>query len=134
MISGVKSSDVPRVWPAVVDQIKRVTDRYDAGYDESHVYERLIQAEQQLWIAGTDSIEAVIVSEIQIHPLFKVLAVHIVAGTHIDAWLDELVALMASFGKHHGCKYLESSGRKGWIRKLKSHGLEDHTITIRKAL
>ena len=134
MISGVQSADVPRVWPAVVDLIKRATGRFDAGYDETHVLERLKRAEMQLWIVGEDSIQGVVITEVQIHPQFKVLGLSIVAGDKIDDWIEEADDLLTRFARHHDCKYLEGYGRKGWARKLKSRGFEEYSITIRRAL
>lgn len=134
MITGVRAEHIPKLWAQVMPLIKRVTDRFDAGYDETLVYERLLSGDHQLWIIFDDDLKGVFVTEVQIHPFFKILSVPIVAGDEMDTWLDDLVSTTVEFGRHHDCKYIEGYGRKGWVRRLSDYGFKDYSVTVRREL
>ena len=132
MIRGVLASDIDSVWDRVKPEVTRALVRFDPGFDEEHVRQRLKKRELQLWLCN--GFDGICISEIIIHPQFKVLSFPVVAGENIDDWLLPMMEVGEAFGRHHNCKYIEGYGRKGWLRKLKPYGWNDHSITTRKEL
>ena len=129
MIVGVLSADIDSLWAQVEPEIARVTSKFDTGEKPEHYYHRLINREQQLWLCNGG--EGLFITEVKIFPEFKLLAVPIVAGRHMDQWLEGMVDMSKAFAKHHHCKYIEGYGRKGWLRALHKHGFKDYAITTR---
>lgn len=123
------ASDIDSVWDEIEPEIRRVTDRFDIGEKPEHIRERLRNREQQLWLCN--GLDGVCVSEIKVHPEFKVLAFPIIAGEDMSQWLDDLVDIARAYAKHHNCKYIEGYGRKGWLRALNEYGFKDYAITTR---
>jgi len=131
MITGVIPEELDLVWPSVKEEVVRVINRFDFGFDSDHVLKQLKETNMQLWLCSGD---AIAVTEILVMPDFKVLGVPIIAGKNMRDWLPDLVGILKAYGKHHNCKYLEGYGRKGWERMLDGDGFKPYSITTRCAL
>lgn len=128
MIKGINHDQIDAIWPVVERQVNRVLNRFDFGYQADYVYQRLKAREMQLWLCNGD---AVAITEIILMPDFKVLAVPIVAGSGMKAWIRDLVATLKDFGRQHDCKYMEGYGRKGWVKELAFGGFKEYSVNTR---
>ena len=128
MIVAVRPEDLDLVWPSIVEQVSRVTKRFDIGYGVDHVLQQLKENKMQLWLCNGD---AIAITEILIMPDFKVMNALMVSGDKMREWLPELVATLKIYGKHYNCKYFEATGRRGWDKMLKDSGFKPHSITTR---
>jgi hypothetical protein len=86
----------------------------------------------QLWVHP----KAVAVTQIQSLPKFKTLLLVTLGGDDMGEWIDELMALLAAYGREMGCKYAEQWGRKGWLKvsEKRGFGAELAFYVMRKAL
>ena len=110
-IGGVQPGELMQVWDRVEPILARVV-KPQTGFTLDSVLTRLQYGDWQLWVIG--NFQAVAVTEIDVRPLHKVLWCRYIAGDNIDEWLADWEALLVEFARHHDCKAVEFSGRKGW--------------------
>lgn len=134
MIDGVPSYHAEQVWPLVEGWLQNVVNEYDPGYTTADLLDHIKQQKKQLWLGLSKEIAAVIVTEINIYPQYKVLHAPYVAGSDMDAWLPGALRTLEAFARHHGCKYVTGCGRRGWVRALQSDGWREGFTIIRKEL
>jgi hypothetical protein len=84
----------------------------------------------QLWM--THDMKAAALTKIVMYPRFSVLKVVAIGGEGVDEWFTEADSLMTGFATHHGCKYIEASGRRGWEKIAEGLGYSFGWITLRK--
>ncbi len=130
-ISGVPSHSLLSVWERVTEVLERVVTA-ETGYTLDDILLELHDEQAQLWVV--EDFEAVIVTKLLVRPRQKALWVWYVAGDNVGQWIGDLITLLEAFAKHHGCDYLEFSGRKGWAKYCKPNGYRVVLTTFRKDL
>jgi hypothetical protein len=117
-IGGVPPEHMMTVWPRVEMMLRRVV-KPETGYSISSVLTALQMSSMQLWVVG--DFQAIVVTRIENRPLFNVLWVQFLAGEHLAKWLDDLIAVVEAYARHHNCRMVEFSGRHGWNRLQPKH-------------
>lgn len=131
---GVSHAVVPTLWPNVAPVLQRACDRSDGRYAVDDVRAALLRRDMQLWIAvggGTDTIEAICITEIVAYPQEKRCGVVFCAGRDVPRWLHHLDAIEA-WAQMQGCAALELQGRPGWERLL--DGWDKTHVLLRKRI
>ena len=126
----VNASDIPAVWPQVVDLIAK-TD--DPETHHSDIYQELAQGNWVLWIA-TDSdgvIKVACTVHIVFYPKTKVCRVETIGGDGMEHWLKFLHPI-EEWAKLNECTAMDVWGRRGWERALKTHGYSFEATLLRK--
>lgn len=115
--------------------LDRVVDRYDPGYTTDDLLASVESQRMQLWVCVDNRIiTACVVSEIQEYPRYRVFNLIAMAGDGMDKWFTPAFDVLEAYGKHHGCKYLSGSGRKGWVRQCRNRGYNEAFVVTRKEL
>ncbi len=126
-IGGVMPDMAAAVWPKIEPLLDRVVTP-DSGFSTAAILEGVKSGTMQLWVIG--DFQAVVVSYIQVRPLHKVLWMQFIAGEEMREWLEDWIVFIEGFARHHDCEAIEFSGRKGWLRRLKSHPEYRPVMTI----
>lgn len=135
MIQGIQSADARAVWPIVGPMIDKVIDRFDPGFTSDGILRSIERKDHQLWVIRKESeILAVIVTEINNYPEYRVLHAPYIAGNGMNEWFDSAFDVLESFAKHHGCKYLTGCGRRGWVKQGASRGYQEVYTVVRKQI
>lgn len=92
------------------------------------VGQAVAEGRMQMWVHG----ESVAVTQLEVYPT-KLLA-HIFLGAGTLTELHELLAQIEEWATDVGADRLVVSGRKGWVRDLKSHGFKEAAVTVAKEL
>lgn len=130
MIIGVSADRMLSVWHEVAPLLKRAFDRVDYPFTMEEIAGKVNDREMQLWM--THDASTAWLTRILEFPRYKVLEVIAGGGEGLDEWLVELDQLLTAFASHHGCKYVECQGRKGWQRVAGPLGYTPVWVTIRK--
>lgn len=117
----VPAEEWERVKPFLIPAIER-----DGTHTLSDV-EAKIFAHKAILLAGEKS---ALVAEVDEYPQTKVLRIWLGGGdlNELKSWLNELLEL----GRSLGCSRLKIEGRDGWVRALKSLGLDRSWSVIEK--
>lgn len=116
-IAGVPWDKVEPLWPLVEPLLQKAIDRSLGEYLSGDIYGFLINQEMQLWIAGTDGIDAAMVTQIVTYPRKKFCNVVLIGGANLKSWIDSQPILL-EWAKEQGCTAVRSTGRRGWHRVL----------------
>jgi hypothetical protein len=114
---GIPASQVLEIWDSVEPKIASALEREETGFDSDHILTRIQSRQMQLWVHP----KAAAVTQIQTYPLFKKLVLVIVGGRAMEEWLDDLMVIIADYGRENGCKFAEQWGRKGWLKVNDKH-------------
>ena len=125
---GVQSVLVPAYWSHVEPLITRAID-VENDHTIEEVYQSLIECGRQLWVAGDDEINAILITS----QSNNVCYVELCAGEGGISCIEHL-ATVEAWAKDGGCHRIEVLGRKGWERALKEHGYGFKNITLKKDL
>lgn len=122
-VSIVEKEYIESMWPFIEGYMKRAAKYTYGRYEAEDIKEGLLNKPQQLWIAFDDTkIYGAVVTEVTEYPRMKVLTVHFLAGVEFETWKDPMLKLVQQFGKHNGCKLIDSYGRPGWERVWANYG------------
>jgi len=112
-----------------------VIHRFDPGFTSDGILRSIESKDHQLWVIRKESeILAVIVTEINNYPEYRVLHAPYIAGNGMNEWFDSAFDVLESFAKHHGCKYLTGCGRRGWVKQGASRGYQEVYTVVRKQI
>lgn len=127
----VMSHQVLDCWAEVEPILNKSLRRTDQGFSAEDVLTRLQNQDMQLWwIPGY----AVAITQINVLPQFKTLAVVHVAGEQMDLWFENLMSVLEEFGRGNDCKYAEEFGRPGWKKVGEKLGWKPVYQVMRKTL
>jgi hypothetical protein len=126
----LKATKVVPEWKVAWDKskhhIERALKRQDL-YTLEDVEDRISRGIFHIW-AGKNS---AFVTEFVTFPRCTIMNLLFCGGNYEE--LESMLPYIEAFAKKAGCKRLYGGGRKGWIRKIKHLGFEEH-YTIKKDL
>lgn len=114
---GIQSRNIESVWPSVSSFIDRAIQHCDGKYTKENVKQSLLNRDMQLWLAMSEHIEAVLVTEIISYPAKKVCTFVFLAGEDFQRW-SGLLHQIEQWAKSQGCESIELFGRPGWQKVL----------------
>ena len=89
------------------------------------VFHSIAIGDYHLWVAIDEEIAevvAVCVTGFTLYPRQRMLTCHFLGGSRMDEWLEEMDTILEKWGRQHGAKGIELTGRKGWGRALEPLG------------
>jgi hypothetical protein len=126
----LKATKIVPEWKVAWDKskhyIERALKRQDL-YTLEDVEDRISRGIFHIW-AGEKS---AFVTEFVTFPRCTIMNLLFCGGDYEE--LESMLPYIEAFAKKAGCKRLYGGGRKGWIRKIKHLGFEEH-YTIKKDL
>ena len=130
MIVGISRDRLSSVWHHAEPRLRKALNRVDYPYSIDEILGKIDASDMQLWM--THDLKMAWVTQILVFPRYKVFEVVAGGGEGIDDWLVASDELFTAFASHHGCKYVECQGRKGWQRVTEKLGYVPVWTTIRK--
>lgn len=132
-IAGVSSADVDSAWSLCEPWIGESLARGHVPMATESVRRAIARAELQLWIVSIRGEPvAAFVTEIRVMDYGKGLWVVACGGTGMREWLPEVESTLQGFARDKGCDHIQMSGRRGWLREMKSYGWRETSISMRK--
>lgn len=129
MIKYLTADEVITSWPKIEPLLQRVLDRFDYGSDPDDILVDVINGRRMVW--SINDFEGVAVLSVTNLPNFSTLDVDCLAGDNMNEWLTPFINQLTKYAKVLGCKYVDSSGRKGWIKQLKQFGFKETSYDVR---
>lgn len=113
--------------------IKRATDRSGGRWRVQDVVDSILSGEQHLWVAFDDEkIWAAITTRVSHYPRMKMLDVIMCGGERMNEWLPLLLERLDKWKIDLDCVGLETSGRIGWVKRLKPYGWKHAFAVLEK--
>lgn len=113
-VDGILWRDIGAIWPHVSAHIQSAIDDEDCGVELDDLLQAVLRREKQLWVINQG--EAAAITAIYQLPLWSKLVIEFLGGSNMQEWIQDYLEEMHAFGKFKGCTYLESAGRKGWVK------------------
>jgi hypothetical protein len=113
---------------SMLPTIKKALPYAGGLWSYKDVAEKILQGEMQMW-AGEES---VILTQLEVYPQAKVCHVFLAAG-HLPE-VHEILQDIEKWAAFMDCSRVTASGRKGWVREMKSKGYSEFSRTITKEL
>lgn len=135
-VIGILSSDIPRLTDDAWRYVQRSIDATSCLMDVPTVQAACARGDMQLWcVFRGERLVGVVLTEIVVWPRAKVCL--LAACAHDEMSVQEEadgLAYIEAWAAHQGCDYIESSGRRGWARRLGGAGYEEVQTLVRKRL
>lgn len=128
-IAIVSDKEMLAVIPLAMPMLRKSFKLSDGRHSQESVTELLTSRKGQLWVAIEDGkIIMALVSEIRVYPELKTLAILLCGGIKMHLWLDDLIAKLKDVSGRHEIEKIETIGRPGWVRALRSHGFVEKPV------
>ncbi len=130
-VSGIKSKKIPDIWNLCKQYVEMGNNKSKEEMNIDDIYERLINAEMQLWVVfdENDDIKSVVTTEVINYPRKRTCRIVTLGGRGLDNWVDEVLDVLEGWAIENDCVAMETACRKGFIKKLEKYGYE-HAYTI----
>lgn len=129
MIKYLTVDGVLAEWGRIEPLLQRVLDRFDYGSDADDILADVINGRRMMW--SINDLEGLAVLSVSRLPKFSTLDVDCLAGENMNEWLSPFINQLTEYAKVLDCKYVDASGRKGWIRQLKQFGFNETSYDVR---
>lgn len=134
IIAMVPPTMVEFIWPKCLPLLELVAEKAPNDISIDSIHENLLAGEILL-AAILDGDEVVAVNTMEVQTMDsgnKILYIPITGGSRMDEWLERFLEIAHGIAKVHNCIELRGLAvRKGWLKKLSSHGWEEHFVTIK---
>ena len=126
----VLPAEVDALWDKLKGLVKKGID--PKRYAPEDVRVHCVNGKMQMWVVlDGRHIASLIVTAINVYPLSKWLGFVVLAGANREAWMDHL-ADFERIALAHGCRGMEESGRKGWVREPALKDWQLTAVTLEK--
>ena len=115
--------------PLIEEIIAASKGRMTAG----DIFRLIAAGKAQLWVAETDRIRAVALTEFIRFPRRQICRVWACVGRGMDEW-HPLIDEIEAWAKAEGCDAMRHEARKGWARVLAPKGYEMTHVILEKEL
>lgn len=129
---AIDPKQIDMFWGAVRPLIERAMD-YSPYDDADTVHEALKKEEAYLWLIWSETIEAVVVTRLDLAKAGKICTIWACAGSGLASWVD-LIGGIEDWARREGCIAVSEIGRPELARVLKRHGYKPTHIRLEKAL
>lgn len=128
----VRAETLDQAWPEV-EKLAREVDKASPVHTAESIRDLVSRGQWQLFIAKSDHVEVICLTEIRQYPKARVLEVYICHGNIRARWLKHLETI-EQWAVFQGCQGIVAYCRDGWAKVLKGQGYTtDHRI-LRKPL
>lgn len=127
----VRPETLDQAWPEVEKLVREV-----AGVSLHHtaesIRELVASGRWQLFIAKSDHVEVICLTEIRDYPKARFLDVYVCHGNIRARWLKHLETI-EKWAVAQGCQYIQPYAPPGWERVLKPYGYtSDHRLLLKR--
>lgn len=130
MIVGISPDRFSSVWGNIRPGLEKALRRVDYPNPMEDVEAQLQDSRMQLWMTHDGKMSWI--TQILVYPRYKTFSVVVASGEGLDEWLAESDHLFTAFASHHGCKYVEVQGRRGWTKVGEPYGYAPVYTVLRK--
>lgn len=124
--TGIKGKEqIIALWDRATPLIQRAIDVYNE-HTLDEVFSSLITMKSQLWVAGFNDIETILITQIINRNSNKVCALELCAGRGVES--AQFLKIIEPWAKEAGCSSVELIGRVGWQRVLKDYKISKITL------
>lgn len=130
IITLIPLDEVPKVWDVAGPLIDKAWSKAPGFYRAEDIFHRIASGIECLWgVYENKQMIACFTTVIEQYPLSRRLVIHCLAGTKIRAWYPEMMQIMESYARDHGCTFIDAKGREGW-RGIGKNSRWRHTASI----
>jgi|TARA_R100001143_G_C3319511_1_gene114060 hypothetical protein len=124
------------LWPYAGPLLKKALNRTIGEIGLEDVKNWLKTERQQLWLIAEEEIIVAFTTEIYTYPNQKHLRGHLWGAkpNTMKKWLDVWSEPVEKFCKENGISHIETAGRDGWTRALKSKGYKKYYTVLVKEI
>lgn len=134
-VQGVQSTQARATWSVVGQWVAEALTRGHSMLEHGQILERIERQEAQLWLVFADRAPcAAFVTQIEEYPAGSSLSVVTLGGKGLDAWIPGVEDTITEFARFKGCKRVQLSGRRGWVRQLAGFGWGEASVNMTKEL
>ena len=109
----VPPKEIREAWPLIDKKVERLCERSDNGFNSASVKHMCENGLAALWLFdGGFCVVRVITL-----PRFRVLDIFLLGGSGMERWIEMLHKALKVAAADHQCKYIQESGRKGWLKR-----------------
>lgn len=128
----MSAADVEFAWHVVEPLIEAALARGQSEYSSEYIRHCLRVGTMAMWaIYDGPTVHAVVVTEIGVHPEYRVMRVVLLSGKDMEQW-THLEGILEMHARQHNCAFIEAWTRPGMAKAVKKLGYETVYHVIRK--
>lgn len=125
--TGIKGRDqIIALWDKAEPLIQKAINVYDE-HSINDIFSSLVEMKSQLWVAGHNDIEAILITQIITRNNKQVCLLELCAGRGVES--IQFLKTIELWAKDAGCCSIELIGRPGWKRVLRDYKTNKITLT-----
>lgn len=133
VLVGVPADKIEASWPHVEKFIDLACKRSSGRFTADDIKAGCVRRDFQLWVAYSDKLDAVSVTEIVVYPKIKTCRVMILTGRNRENWI-QLNQEIGDWAKTQGCSMVEAFARQGWEPEMKKFGYRKTHVLLERDL
>jgi len=132
MIAAIPRESVNAMWPIVGPGVERCLAKGIGWHSAEDIREKTASGEWLLFtVSIDDEIKCTIVASVS-RGTRDVFEVGMAWGGDMVLWVDDIYSTLTRVAKDFGCDSIAITGRRGWVRYLKSRGFTEKMVTVTK--
>lgn len=124
-VSLVQRHLINQLWPKVEPLLAKATEISEGRYEIDDLHDKLINEDDwHLWCVYEPdlTVVAAITSTFTHYPQGLALHGQFLGGDRLHDWQDMFCEMFDRWARDHGAKFIEFTGRAGWVRPLQRNG------------
>ena len=135
-LAAIPRESVAVMWPVVEPGIEEMLEKGIGILSKQQVYDNAVAGEQLLFVLVADD-SLVPMATIICHVCIgerRVFEVSMTWGRDMNIWFDTAYDGLLKVAIELKCEIVAVTGRRGWIRQLRSRGFSEKMVTLIKEL
>ena len=127
---------ITQIYPNIEKYIDRMVPTAYGRFEKIDLVNDILTGKATLWTVmdeeDDNKIYGVIFTELSYYPRQKMLSISFAAGDNLESWIDESLEVLENWAVDNECVAMEITGRRGWVKKLKSHNWQEEFVIVKK--
>lgn len=132
-ILPIDADSIDHYWPFVSSFIESALEHTDLEISLAGILSDIVNRQRQLWIVKSDGryIAAVVTMVYTTDNGVTIGDITFAGGTDHDKW-SHFPEAIEPFFREHNCRFVDITGRRGWVRKYQAFGFQEKYVVTRK--
>jgi hypothetical protein len=131
-ITMVPSGHIVNVLDSVIPHLHRLAPRTNGRSTVDDILQGILSGANVLWLAFEETednhIYGVVITNLMNYPRIRSLNIFYCAGHKLRLWQDMMMDVLKRYAKDNNCTKIELTGRRGWLRALKSWNVTEEYV------
>jgi len=127
---------ITQIYPEIDKYIDKLVPTSNGRFEKIDLVNDILVGKATLWTVMNEEddnkIHGIIFTEVTTYPRKKMLTITFASGDNLESWIEESLEVLENWAVDNECVAMEITGRRGWLKKLKSHNWKEEFVIVKK--